>query len=416
MNFIKENNVKSERGNHIFWRSCFIHLFLFIIIIIVFWNILSNFNDYQGANKVELNNKINSFPLLQEPKTIAFEWIYNGSKYVITETFYKTVYDYYNSNPDKDCWKEEAEYEICLKEFLKEAKQDNTISKIASDIKAASLKNGLKDDELLELTIAFVQSIPYDEDRFELIIHSDKSEDSYPNYPYEVLYNNKGICAGKTFLAVSLIKEFGYGVAMFDYDPVIEDEAGHIAPAIKCPKEYSSYDSGYCYTETTESGFKIGEIPIDIDDGIAKTRTVINLFEEENIFNLGDSGLGNVEIHEVANGNSYQGIVQIVQTINRIEAQEKELKRLNNIINLLESELSQLDSNVSYYERESEAAYRRHEILGDYASYNEYKILFSQYELAYDKYESRVSKYDKEVAKYNNLVYEYNAAIKDFYD
>ena len=263
----RHTNITYFFYNH--WKAT-----LFIIIaLFIFWSIVSN----SGFSTRE-------FPELAEPKTITFKWEYNGFKYVITETFYKTVYDYYNSNPDKHCWQEIEDYDLCLKRFLEEAKEDNTISKIASGIKAASLENRLKDDELLELTIAFVQSIPYDEDKFELITYSNKLEDLYPKYPYEVLYNNKGICAGKTFLAVSLIKELGYGVAMFDYESETEDEVGHIAPAIKCSKEYSSYDSGYCYTEITESGFKIGEIPIDIDAGIAKTRTTINLFEEENIF------------------------------------------------------------------------------------------------------------------------------------
>ncbi|MGB2762116.1 MAG: zinc ribbon domain-containing protein [Minisyncoccales bacterium] len=375
-----------------------------IIALFIFWSIISD----SGFGTRE-------FPELAEPKTITFEWKYNGFKYVITETFYKTVYDYYNSNPDKHCWQEVEDYEICLKRFLEEAKEDNTISKIASDIKTIALKERFGGDELLELTVAFVQSIPYDEDRFELIAHPNKLEDLYPNYPYEVLYNNKGVCAGKTFLAVSLIKELDYGVAMFYYEPVIEDEVGHIVPAIECSKEYSSYDSGYCYTEITEKGFKIGEIPIDIDDGIAKTRTAINLFEEENIFDSDNLGLGNAEIYVIAYGDSYYGIINTMQTIERVEKLEKEMDTLYRVINSLDKEAQQLENSVDYYDQQSEAAYKRHMVLEDYSSYNEYSRLYSQYESAHKRYESKLNEYNKKIDKYNDFVEEYNVLIEDFY-
>ncbi|MFH1509542.1 MAG: transglutaminase-like domain-containing protein, partial [Candidatus Nealsonbacteria bacterium] len=304
---------------------------------------------------------IREFPQLTEPKNITFEWEYKGSKYVIRETLYKTVYDYYHSDPDKDCSQESSGYEDCLKSFLEEAEGDNTISKIASDIKAVALKNGLRGDELIELTVAFVQSIPYDENKLKLVTYPNKIEDVYPVYPYEVLYNNKGVCAGKSFLTASLIRELGYGTALFDYDPIIEGEVGHIAAAVKCPKGYSSYNSGYCYIETVETGFKIGDIPINIDAGIPKTRTTIKLFGEENVFDFDE--LKDAEIHIMADGNSYQGIIDTVQTMRKIENLESEITRLYWVITSLDEEANQLENSANYYEQQSEAAYERHSIL-----------------------------------------------------
>jgi len=366
----------------------------------------------QGPKTVTFDVSERNFPALQGPKTVTFKWEYEGSRYFMTEIFYKTVYDYYNSNPYKHCW-EEKDFEICLKGFLEEAKEDDTISKIASKIEAISLKNGLKGDELLEFTVAFVQSIPYDEDRFELITRSNKLEDLYPRYPYEVLYDNKGVCSGKSFLATSLIKELDYGVAFFNYDPIVEGEVGHIAPAIKCPKGYSSYNSGYCYTETVGTGFKIGDIPINIDAGVPKTRTPIGLFEEESAFDFDE--LEDAEIYVIADGNSYQGIIGTVQIIQEIETLESEITRLDGVIISLDEGANQLENSVNYYEQQSEAAYRRHELLGDDASYNEYLRLYSQYESAYARYESKSSEYNREINKYNDLVDEYNALIEDFY-
>jgi hypothetical protein len=388
-------------------------LIIFIIIAaLTLWIIFSN-----GEPGVR------EFPQLAEPKTIIFEWEYEGLKYSITETLYGTVYDYYNSKPEKYCWLEEAgNYKACLKEFLEWPEEDNTITKIASDIREVALQGGLTDDELLELTVAFVQSIPYDQSKIEFISslpdyynNISEVELAFPRYPYEVLYDNKGVCTDKTFLAASLIEELGYGFALFVYEPVTEGEVGHIAPAVKCTKEYSSYDSGYCYIETTGKKFKIGEVPIDIGVGMAKMRTSINLFEEENRFNLGGSELKDAEIYVMADGNSYQGIIETAQVLKRIKTIEEELVRLDGVLDSLQKEIKQLEANVDYYDQQANAAYRRYKILRDYTSYNEYKQLFSQYELAYDKYELRVNEYNREMDKYNNLVYEYNALIEDFY-
>jgi len=387
---------------HIFYKHWRRVLFI-IIAFLVLWSVISD-GDLETRE----------FPQLSEPKTVTFEWEYNGSNYLMTETFYKTVYDYYNSNPDKYCWQEIENYETCLREFSGKAVEDNTVSKIASRIKTISSKDGLKDDELLQFAVAFVQSIPYDEDRSELVTYSNKPEDLYPRYPYEVLYDNKGVCSGKSFLAASLIRELGYGVALFSYDPIIEDGVGHMVSAVKCPKAYSSYNSGYCYIETVGTNFKIGDIPLDIDAGIPKTRTPIKLFEEESVFDF--DGLENAEIYVIADGNSYQGIIETIQTTQKIETIESEITRLNWVIISLDEEANQLENSVDYYEQQAEVAYRTYEVFIDNASYNEYLRLHSQYESVYARYESKLNEYNKEIYQYNDLVYEYNALIEDFYE
>ena len=395
----KAASIISIFRNH--WK-----LALFIVIaFLVIWDIISS----EGFG-------VREFPQLAEPKTVNFEWEYRGSKYSMTETFYKTVYDYYNSSPDKDCWQGEDDYELCLKSFLEEAKEDNTISRIASDIEALAFKNSLSGDELLEFTVAFVQSIPYDEDKLELVLYSKNPEDLYPRYPYEVLYDNEGVCTGKSFLATSLIEKLGYGVAFFDYEALTEDGIGHIAPAVKCPKEYSSYDSGYCYTETTGTGFKIGEIPeMDIDTKIPRIRTPLKLFEEESVFGISELELGKAEIHVIVDGNSYQGIINTAQTIQTIETLEKEIDRLDLVIRSLDKEIKQLENSVIYYEQQSEAAYKKYLIFQSYSSYNEYSNLYSQYEYLYAKYKSKLNEYNKKVDQYNGLVDEYNIVLDDFY-
>ncbi len=353
--------------------------------------------------------KTKRFPALEEPKTITFQWEYKNSPYVLTKTFYKTVYEYYNSQPKEyycpssGCpadWEEKY-----IKMFLKEVKEDDTVSQIVLDIKSLGSEAQLNDDQIVELIVAFVQSIPYD-------LEKVKVAKPLPRYPYETLYENKGICSDKSFLAVLLIKELGYGVALFDYE-----YEKHIVPAIKCPIKYSSYNSGYCYTEVTGLGFKIGEMPqqMDIDTKMPKIRTPISLFKEKKGIEPDRIELRNAKIYEIADGYSYQGIIETAKTIQKIETLKKEINKLYWAISPLDEEVRQLENSVNYYKQQSEAAYRRHLILQDYASYNEYSRLFSQYESIYAKYESKLNKYNREVDKYNNFVYEYNILIEDFY-
>lgn len=69
---------------------------------------------------------------------------------------------------------------------------------------------------------------------------------NYSRYPYEVLYDNEGVCGEKSELLAFLLRELGYGVVFFYYQ-----EENHEAIGIKCPVEYSLDGSGYCFIETS---------------------------------------------------------------------------------------------------------------------------------------------------------------------
>ena len=94
------------------------------------------------------------------------------------------------------------------------------------------------------IAISLVQQIPF-EVSDELIILGNNSV-NYSRYPYEVLYDGKGICASKSELMVFLLREIGYETVFFYHRPENHDSVG-----IKCPKEYGLLDTGYCFVETT---------------------------------------------------------------------------------------------------------------------------------------------------------------------
>jgi hypothetical protein len=65
-------------------------------------------------------------------------------------------------------------------------------------------------------------------------------------YPYEVLYENLGICGEKSFLIVLLLQELGFGAATFYLN---ENGVNHQVAGVKCPAQYDFKDSGYCFVE-----------------------------------------------------------------------------------------------------------------------------------------------------------------------
>lgn len=172
--------------------------------------------------------------------------------------------------------------------FLKSKTADSSISELVSVFEQMAASNNWSDDELVELVLAFIQYIPYDEMKA-------KSSSPEPYYPYETLYLNKGVCSDKTFLAYQILDEMGYGVAIIDMPDI-----NHSAIGIACEKKYSLENSGYCYAETTNY-FPITVIPKEVDSGRADNAShdFSNLFSSQR--------LGNIEIRNKKYGRQYLG-------------------------------------------------------------------------------------------------------------
>jgi predicted nucleic acid binding AN1-type Zn finger protein len=89
------------------------------------------------------------------------------------------------------------------------------------------------------IAISLVQTIPYDYEGYE-------SDSLNSRYPYEVLYDGRGVCGEKSKLLAYLLRELGFGVALFDYD-----EENHQSVGIRCPSEYTYAGTDYCFIEST---------------------------------------------------------------------------------------------------------------------------------------------------------------------
>lgn len=192
--------------------------------------------------------KISNEALETGPKTINFPYVLRGKPGSIRFDAYRGVNDYLSTKypasfrDDRDYWLQ----------FVDEGIQDRYLKQLAENIRAAESEP----DNQARAAISMVQQVPY----------ADYSFDTAAKYPYHVLYHQDGDCDEKSLLLAYLLREMGYGVALFEF----EKEA-HMAVGIRAPDRYCYRDTGYAFIETTTPS-----IPTDAggeygDDGITMT-------------------------------------------------------------------------------------------------------------------------------------------------
>lgn len=88
----------------------------------------------------------------------------------------------------------------------------------------------------LEAIVSFVQTMPFDKDFRRGI-----------KYPYETVYENKGVCSDFSVLLIRSLKELDYDVAAF-YFP----DANHVGVGIRHPEGYGRFGTDYTFIEPNE--------------------------------------------------------------------------------------------------------------------------------------------------------------------
>jgi hypothetical protein len=169
------------------------------------------------------------------PKEQTFTYIIRGNSNNIKFIVYGGLNDYlaglsrhYYCNPDCP-----SDRELELR-FLDQNEQNKYLKNLVDIIKSKTSNL----DEQARIAISLVQKIPYD---WEGFITNDLNN----RYPYEVLYDKKGVCAEKARLLVYILRELGFGVVLFNYKT-----ERHMAVGIKCPLQYSYKNSSFCFIET----------------------------------------------------------------------------------------------------------------------------------------------------------------------
>mgnify|MGYP006076280599 CR=1 FL=1 len=219
-------------------------------------------------------------------------------------------------------------------------------------IDAISQSEGRKDYDLAQLIVAFVQSIPYD----------NNAQD--PKFTLETLYNQTGDCDDKSILLSKLLSYAGYQTCLF-----IFEKGQHMAVGLKVDDYTDSYKDGYIFIEAT-GNHPIGDIPenfadnvdirnedpkiIDVD--IANSFHAISGFDElKNFYSLiknkyGEGYFnttieGRVSLEEIAKLKKIESTdrLQLNLLKNEIESKRKTLDKYN------QSEIDEFNNLINEY-------------------------------------------------------------------
>lgn len=273
--------------------------------------------------------------------------------------------------------------------FFNKKSGDTAVKDLVAYGRSQAIANSWTQDQTAEFLISLVQYIAYDNAKLN-------QNPLQPNYPYETLYKNKGICSDKTFLTVAILRELGYGSAILDFPAL-----NHSAAGISCPLSDSVNSSGYCYVETTNY-FPVGVIPQAISGGQAVTSgdSMSGLFDS--------SHLSQMEIYQKTSGLIYNGITATKNIVANLEADKLWIETQKTIMVQKNSLLSNQQSNLSIQQTQL-AVYQAS---GDISAYNN---LVGTYNAAVNQYNADLEVYRGELAIYNNRVNQYNEGLSNFY-
>ncbi len=136
--------------------------------------------------------------------------------------------------------------------YVSDSLDDAYLRSLAQVFVNTAEEKGYGADGAVELAISFVQSLEYQPDDASLGY-------DYPKYPLETLYDRGGDCEDTSILLVSLIREMGYGCCLVEFDDHMG--VGVLGSDNVSGSYYEMYGKKYFYVETTDTGWRIGEMP-----------------------------------------------------------------------------------------------------------------------------------------------------------
>jgi len=214
-------------------------------------------------------------PYQVNPKEISLEYILKGEKKNISFTVYEEM----------------ANYLFDLSDFITYSngngpqRQDFKLRNINEEnqkillmplvIKIQNLVDNKVDQA--RIAISLVQNIPFGVSDKQVSIGENSI--NYSRYPYEVLYEQGGVCASKSELLVFLLREIGYETVFFYHKPENHDSVG-----IKCPERHGLLNTSYCFVETTGPSIITDDENLYLE-GIKLTSypEIINSFEGDSL-------------------------------------------------------------------------------------------------------------------------------------
>lgn len=191
-----------------------------------------------NSSEVFLSACVNDYKT--NPKNMTLNYVLKGKKGSINFTLYQGLYDYLLNVPRYIDTKENPTLLDFKLRSLDEKNQRELLLPLVVYIQNLAEE---KDDQA-RIAISLVQNIPFGSANKTFQIGQFDFE--YYRYPYEVLYENQGVCGEKSELLAFLLRELGYGNAFLYYS-----KENHEAMGIRCPIEKGIDGTGYCFIETT---------------------------------------------------------------------------------------------------------------------------------------------------------------------
>ena len=215
--------------------------------------------------------------------TKTFTWKFKKTR-MVTVPLFGSYNEYYQKQPRVVTYRERLPENWQEEIYVNVLSLNDTegFSELVDYFNKTRTSEKMSNDDFADFIITFVQTIPYD-------YESLKNPNRQVRYPYQTLFDQTGVCSDKSLLAAKLLARFGYGVALFLFD-----NENHMSLGLQCPKQTSSYLSGYCYVETTAAEAAgvapeiLGEnitlasqpLVIAISNGTPYTRAADNLRKE----------------------------------------------------------------------------------------------------------------------------------------
>jgi len=181
----------------------------------------------------------------REKEIKELKYFLGGEEKIMNFTVYKDVSEYLDTKERTIVY---SKGELPRRSDFKLSKIDDNIQREALMGLVVKIQNAAPDSLVDQARIAtsLVQNIPYKESEFGTVGNFKTTKIRLARYPYQVIERSMGSCEGKSELLVLLLREIGYGTAVFYYNAENHETVG-----IKCPVERSLLNSGYCFIETT---------------------------------------------------------------------------------------------------------------------------------------------------------------------
>ena len=125
------------------------------------------------------------------------------------------------------------------KAFALDPFQTRVYQTLLSQFRRIRNERNLNGDEYLELLTAYVQSLPYDNEKLSSI-------EIAPRFPVETIVDGTGICSDKSLLLAGLLSHEGYAVSILQFG-----KENHLTVGLPAPLGYDFAGCGQAVVETT---------------------------------------------------------------------------------------------------------------------------------------------------------------------